>query len=113
MPSIVVTSTDVAVGSTTNPLQGSQYEYLPFDAFVQFAIYADTGDTFVVSVFSGTDVLMQNAPMPNLAVATPILFPDHYYLEDAAGAGERLGIQAVNNTGVVATFRTIARITPL
>jgi hypothetical protein len=112
-PSILVATTDAAIGSTTNPLQGSQYEFLSFDAFVQFAIYADTGDTFTLSVFSGSDVLMQNAPMPILATATPILYPDHFYLEDGAGAGERLGVQAVNTLGAVASFRTLVRITPL
>jgi len=113
MPSILVTSTGVADGSTTNPLTGSQYEYLPFDGFVEFAVYADTGDTFTVSVFSGTDVLMQNATAPILATAVPILYPDHFFLNDTALAGERLGVQAVNNTGAVADFRTMVRITPL
>jgi len=113
MPSILVTTTDAADGSTTSPLTGSQYEYLPFDAFVEFAIYADTGDTFTLSVFSGTDVLMQSSTAPILATATPIIYPDHFFLQDTALAGERLGIQAVNGTGAVASFRTLVRITPL
>jgi len=113
MPSILVQTTDAADGSTTTPLQGSQYEYLPFEAFVEFAVYADTGDTFTLSVFSGTDVLMQNAPMPILATATPIIYPDHFFLNDGALAGERLGVQAVNGTAAVASFRTLVRITPL
>lgn len=112
MPSILVQTTDAADASTTTPLIGSQYEYLPFDAFVEFAIYADTGDTFTVSVFSGSDVLMQNAPMPILATAAPIIYPDHFYLSDGAAAGERLGVQAVNGTGGIASFRTLVRITP-
>lgn len=113
MPSILVATTDAANGSTTSPLQGSQYEYLPFNAYLEFAIYADTGDTFTVSVFSGTDVLMQGAPMPILATATPIIYPDHFYLNDAAARGERIGVQATNSTGAVASFRTLVRITPL
>jgi len=112
-PSILVTTTAAADGSTTTPLIGSQYEYLPFDAFVEFAIYADTGDTFTVSVFSGSDVLMQSATMPILATAVPIIYPDHFYLNDGAGAGERLGIQAVNGSGGAADFRTLVRITPV
>lgn len=113
MPTILVQTTDAADGSTTAPLTGSQYEYLPFDAFVEFAIYADTADVFTVSVFSGTDVLMQSSPMPILATAAPIIYPDHYYLNDGALAGERLGVNAVNGTGAVASFRTSVRITPL
>jgi hypothetical protein len=113
MPSILVQTTDAAAGATVNPLANSQYEYLPFDAYCEFAIYADTGDTFTVSVFSGSDVLMQNAPMPVLATASPILYPDHFYLNDVAAAGERLGVQAVNGSVGVADFRTLVRITPL
>jgi len=83
-PSILVATTDAADGSTTTPLIGSQYEYLPFDAFLEFAIYADTADAFTVSVFSGSDVLMQNAPMPILATAAPIIYPDHFYRESGS-----------------------------
>ena len=113
MPSILVATTDAAAGATVSPLQGSQYEYLPFNAFVEFAVYADTGDTWTLSVFSGSDVLMQNAPMPILATATPIIYPDHFFLNDTALAGERLGVQAVNGTGAVASFRTLVRIAPI
>ena len=112
MPTILITTTAAAAGATVNPLIGSQYEVLSFDAFVEFAIYADTGDTWTVTVFSGTDVLMQSSTLPILATATPIIWPDHYFLSDVAAAGERLGIQAVNGTGAVADFRTSVRITP-
>ena len=113
MPSILITTTDAVDGSTTNPLIGSQYEVLSFDAFVEFAVYADSNDTFTLSVFSGSDVLMQNSTMPILATAVPIIWPDHFFLNDGAAAGERLGVQAVNNTGGIGSFRTMVRITPL
>ncbi|NIP95038.1 MAG: hypothetical protein GWO24_16960, partial [Akkermansiaceae bacterium] len=93
MPTIKRTNANVAAGATVNPLVGSQYEYLPFDAMVEFAILADAGDTFNASVFSGSDVLMQNEPIDQLAVATPIRYPDDYQISDVAAAGERLGIQ--------------------
>ncbi len=113
MPSILVQTTDAAAGATVNPLQGSQYEYLPFDALVEFAIYADTADVWSISVFSGSDVLMQSSPAPILATAAPIIYPDHFFLQDVAAAGERLGVQAVNGTGAIASLRTLVRITPL
>lgn len=113
MPSILVQTTNAAAGATVNPLIGSQFEVLSYDALVEFAVYADTGDVWTVSVFSGSDVLMQNSPMPILATAAPILYPDHYYLNDVAGVAERLGVQAVNGTGAVADFRTALRITPM
>lgn len=112
MPSILITTTDAALGVTVNPLIGSQYEVLSFDAFVEFAIYSDANDVWTVSVFSGSDVLMQSSTMPILATATPIIWPDHFYLSDVAAAGERLGVSAVNGTGGIASFRTMVRITP-
>lgn len=113
MPSILIQTTNAAIGATVNPLQGSQYEYLPFDAFLEFAVYADTGDVWLANVFSGTDLLMQSATLPILATASPILYPDHFYLQDAAAAGERIGVELINQTGAVADARTLVRITPL
>jgi len=113
MPSILVQTTAAADGSTTSPLQGSVYEYLPFDALLEFAVYADTSDVFTLTVFSGSDVLMQSSAMPVLGTSSPILYPDHYYLQDVAAAGERISVQAVNGTGSAADFRTLVRITPL
>ena len=104
---------DVAAGATVNPLAGSQYEYLPFDAVVEFAILADAGDTFQASVFSGSDVLLQNSDVDTLAVATPIQYPENYEIRDVAAAGERLGVSLTNTGGAVGTVRTICRITPL
>lgn len=113
MPIIQKRGTDVADGATVYPLQGSQYEYLPFNAMVEFAILADAGDTFLASVFSGSDVLMQNSQVDNLATATPIVYPDNFTLSDVAMAGERLGVELTNNTGAVADYRIVVRITPL
>jgi len=113
MPSILKHTTGAAAGATIYPVQGNQYEYLPFDAYLEFAIYADTGDVWTLTVFSGSDVLMQSSPMPILATAAPILYPDHYYLNDVAAAGERIGVEAVNGTGGVADFRCLVKITPM
>lgn len=113
MPTIFHRTTGAAAGATINALQGSQYEFLPFDAFVEFAAYADTGDTWFANIFSGTDVLVEGADLPILATASPILYPDHYYLNDGAAAGEKLGIRCVNNTGAAADFRAQVRITPV
>jgi len=113
MPLIKTLNQGVADGSTTTPWQGSQYEYLPFNAFIQVALLADAGDTFLGSVFSGSDVLLQSSQIDNLALATPITFPDDYSLDDTALFQERLGCQLVNNTGAVADVRTAVRITPI
>lgn len=113
MPTIKRINIDVPAAGIVNPLQGSQYEYLPFDALVEFAILADAGDTFNASVYSGSDVLMQDEQVDNLAITAPVIYPDHYQIQDVAAAGERLGVQLTNLSVGVATIRTVVRITPL
>jgi hypothetical protein len=103
----------MTANGTAYPLQGSQYEFLSFDAYVEFAILADTGATVTGTVFSGSDVLMQSSPVDILAVASPILYPDHFTLSDAAGAGERLSVELVEGAAGTPVVRTAVRITPL
>jgi len=113
MPLIKTLDQAVAAAATIFPWQGNQYEFLPFDAFIEIAILADAADSWDASVFSGSDVLMQNSRIDQLALATPITYPDDYSLSDTAAAGERLGLVLVNATGGVADVRSAAKITPL
>jgi len=113
MPMIKTLNQGVAAAATIFPWQGNQYEFLPFDAFVEIALLADAGDSWDASVYSGSDVLLQNSRIDALALATPIVYPDDFTLSDVAGAGERLGCALTNQTGAVADVRTQVRITPL
>lgn len=111
MPTIRRT-TVLAANASANPLQGSQYEYLPWDALIEFAILAIASAVATASVFSGSDVLLQNETIDGLALASPILYPDHYDLRDVAMAGERLGVTIQDISGAGTTVRTVVRITP-
>ncbi len=113
MPLIKTLDQAVAAAATIFPWQGNQYEFLPFDAQVLIAMLADTGDSWDASVFSGSDVLMQNSRIDALALATPLTFPDDYALQDVAAAGERLGCALTNQTGAVADVRTSVIIQPV
>lgn len=113
MPLIKTHAIDVAAAATIFPWQGNQYEILPFDALVEVALLADTGDDFLGSVYSGSDVLLQASEIDELALANPIVYPDHYSLSDVAAVRERLGCSLTNNTGAVADVRTAVKITPL
>lgn len=103
---------NIAVGATAFPLQGSQYEFLPFDAFVEFAVLAD-GDDVNASISSGSDILQEDSEVDQLALATPIQHPEDFILKDVAAAGERLGVRLQNNSAAVRNVRTVVRITPL
>lgn len=101
-----------AAGDGGFPLRGSQYEILPFDAVVEFAV---TTDVAVVNgtVYSGTDLLQQAAALDILAAANPQLYPDHFILKDAAGRGERLSVELLKISGAASVVRTQVNITPL
>jgi hypothetical protein len=113
MPLIKTINQGVAANAIITPWAGNQYEILPFDAEVFVALLADAGDVWNASVFSGSDVLLVNSQIDQLAIATPITFPDDYSLSDLAAATERMGCQLTNLTGAVADVRTALKIDPL
>jgi len=114
MPTIRVQNV-VAAGVPTFPLQGNQYEYLPFGARVEFAIKEITTVALVgdvqATVFSGTDILQQEGPISG-TIDGAIIYPDDFLLDDVAAAGERLSVQ-LNSAAGAATVQTVVKITPL
>jgi len=105
------------------PLQGNQYEYLPFNARVEFAIVgsSDVGVDIAgvtATVFSGSDILQQRSGISNKSNTTAqtqdAVYPDDFLLDDVAAAGERLSVElnmpVATGEGVV---DTVVKITPL
>lgn len=111
MPFIKVQTALAAAGDQGFPLRGNQYEILPFDAVVEFAVTTDIAVTRA-SVFSGSDLLMQSSDLDVLAAANPHLYPDHYALNDVAGAQERLGVELTKISGAASVVRTSVKVTP-
>ena len=109
---LIKASTTLAANGQAFPLAGSQYEYLPFDAALLFAVLGDTAAVVNASVFSGSDVLMQNSPVDILAVANPIIYPDHYSLQDYAARGERISVQLQEAAAATPVVRTNVMIQP-
>lgn len=107
---IKVSTALAAVGDSGFPLRGNQYEILPFDAVVEFAITTDIAETRA-TVYSGTDLLQQSSPLDVLAAANPQLYPDHFILKDVAAAGERLSVDLVKISGAASVVRTQVNIT--
>lgn len=112
MPSFPFTSS-VAAGATYLPLDGWQYEYLPWPAMVEILLNA-TAVGMVATVTSGADTLMEESPIQAGGTAgvtpSPLNCPA---LQDAAAAGDRLKIRARNTTGGAVTVNGIINITPL
>jgi hypothetical protein len=99
----------LAAGEIVNVLSGDQYEFLPFNALVEFAIISNLGDD-LATVYSGSDVLQQQGPISEQL--TPPRYPDDFLLSDVAAAGERLNAQVQCVTGP-STIDTVVKITPL
>jgi len=125
MPTIRVRNIAAAGSTTVFPLQGNQYEYLPFNARVEFAIVGHDGGTGGViqnaraTVFSGSDILQQQGPITDKSAVTAqsqdAVYPDDFLLDDVAAAGERLSVQLdiPADTTFDAVFDTVVKITPL
>lgn len=111
MPTIRVTTTNIPANATAFPLQGNQYEYLPFPAEVEFAVVANAVG-IDVTIYSGSDLLQQGGPAT--VKATPPVYPDDFLLSDVAAAGDRLNV-ILRETAAVATtdIETVVRIAPL
>lgn len=81
------------------PLQGWQYEYLPWDAEVEVAvIFRESSGTFTgeiptYSCYSGSDLLAQSGTQATKKDEIGVQYPYDYNLQDIAAAGERIGIQ--------------------
>lgn len=112
MPTIRVTTTNLAANATATPLSGNQYEFLPFPALCEFAVVANAA-TVACTIYSGSDVLQQDGPI-TLKTTITTVYPDDFLVQDVAAAGERLNV-ILRETGGVATtdIETTVRITPL
>lgn len=111
MPSIQNRVSIPAGGVIDNVLAGSQYEFLPYDAGLEFAVVGDANAADLrVDVYSGQDVLMENAE-PSALNRMPV-YPDDFGLTDVAAAGDRLKIRARNTAAAGRTLYYSVRINP-
>lgn len=107
---VIQNSVSVAANSTNdNVITGSQFEFLPFDAILEFGLVGSaTG--LEADVYSGSDCLCES-----MALSTQNRFPvypDDFNLNDVAAAGERLKIRVRNTTGGALTVFYGVKITP-
>jgi len=111
MPTVQVRTVMTANGVAT-PLAGSQYEFLPFDANVEISIQADATGV-LATVYSGSDVLLEEGPIQVGTINILPKYPDDYFLQDIAAAGERLSIKLRDTSGAARTVMTTVRLTPI
>lgn len=111
MPTIM-TRTVLAANGTANPLSGSQYEYLPFPAYLEFGIVTDAAGV-LETITSGSDVLLEEAPVGIRTINTGPIYPDDFMVTDYAAAGDRLKVQLRDTSGAQRVVMCALKITPL
>lgn len=112
MPSIVKRVALAAGGENSNVLQGSPFEFLPYDAAVEIGMTADV-NLVLATVTSGSDVLQEEGPVQKAAADTAPKYPDDFLLQDVAAAGERLAIKLRNTNAAAAVVYVVVRITEM
>jgi hypothetical protein len=82
----------LAASSSASALTDDQFEYLPYNALVEFAVLTDATGV-LMTIFSGSDLLMDEGPVPIGTINLFPKYPDDYHLQDVAAGGERLKIR--------------------
>jgi hypothetical protein len=111
MPTVQGVTSTAAGATTVNVLSGSVYEYLPFNAQVEFGIVGDAAGEGRVTVLSGSDTVMEESSISRQA-RFPV-YPDDFSLVDVAAAGERLVVRHRNIGAGANNLFWAVRITPL
>lgn len=113
MPLIQSSVSVPAASVNDNVLAGSQFEFAPSNALVEFATVGDAnGGDLRIDVYSGQDVLAEQL-VPSVQARIPI-YPDDYILQDVVRYGERLKIRVRNtNAGAARTIFFAVRLTPV
>jgi hypothetical protein len=109
---LINNTSSILTGASAQPLLGSQFEYLPYNARIEIGIIANVTGV-LADVSSGSDILQESGPVGVGTINVFPKYPDDFYLVDVAAAGDRLKINLRNPTGGTIVVMTTVRITPL
>jgi len=113
MPNLQRTDSIAANGFNSNVWTGSQYEFAPYNALIEFSVLGSaTG--LQVTLATGSDTLCIDQAVSLVPAANSYgRYPDDFIWNDVVGQGQRI-IQAMRNTtaGALSHFSTI-RLNPL
>lgn len=111
MPSILL-QPSIGAGLAVNILAGTQYEFAPFHAHVEFGLCtALTG--LLATIYAGTDLLLQEGPVDLKALNQMPIYPDNFHVNDDVAFNDRLNVTVRNTTGSAAIVMAVIRLNPL
>jgi len=112
MPSLTF-SVAILAGATARPLDGWQYEYLPWPAEVSVLARA-TAIAMVNTYTSGSETIVEESPVQAGGTAGVIPAPLNTPVQGwHAAAGDRLKLSYRNTSGATITLDGIIEIVPL
>jgi len=110
---VIQGSTSIAAGATNdNILAGSQWEFLPFPAGLEFGLVGDAnGADLRIDIYVGQQTIME-AGIGSNANRSPV-YPDDFGITAAAPAGSRMKVRVRNTNVAAVVLKHIVRINPL
>jgi hypothetical protein len=110
MPLVRREQTIAANAVLDNVLDGSIYEFLPWNAAINIGLNGSaTG--LVATINSGSDTVLEESPV-NVSANFPVI-PDDMFAQDVAAGGERLVVKVRNTTGGALVLRSLIQLTPV
>jgi len=101
MPMIQGSASIALSAVNDNVLTGSQFEFLPYNAALEFGLNGDAnGGDLRVDIYSGQDVVVEQLT-PSVQNRVPV-YPDDFVGDDIAAAGERIKIRVRNTSAAAA-----------
>jgi hypothetical protein len=108
---VIQGSVSVAANAVNdNIITGSQFEYLPYNAKVDFGLVGSAAG-LLIDVYSGQDIVAESFAPPTTN-RFPVN-PDDFTLTDVAAGGERIKVRVRNTTGGALTVFWSIIITPV
>jgi hypothetical protein len=101
-----------ANGVVDNVLSGSQYEFMSFPARLEIGMRADATGV-LTTIYSGTDVLSEEGPVPIGTINTFPVYPDDFPWKDEAAQGDRFTVKLRDTSGAARVVMVAVSIEPL
>jgi hypothetical protein len=112
MPMILAAQNVAAGAVNNNIISGSAFEFARVRQLVSMGVVQSATGGFS-TITSGPDIIAEEFLPAIVALASPIIIPDHMYFTDYMEPGDRLVIRYRNPTGGALDVRALVQTSPV